>query len=61
MSDKLRVGIIGLGFIGTQKHLVGLAQHKERAEVVAFCDYDIERAEAGKAQWGNDAAYTTTD
>ena len=24
MSDKLRVGIIGLGFIGTQKHLEGL-------------------------------------
>lgn len=61
MSDKLRIGIIGLGFIGTQKHLVGLAQHKDRTEVVAFCDFDIERAEAGKAQWGNEDAYTTTD
>ena len=39
MSDKLRVGIIGLGFIGTRKHLEGLAQHKDRAEIVAFRDY----------------------
>ena len=45
MSDKLRVGIIGLGFIGTQKHLENLAQHKDRAEIVAFCDYEIDRAE----------------
>ncbi|MBE6481495.1 MAG: Gfo/Idh/MocA family oxidoreductase, partial [Actinomyces ruminicola] len=61
MSKKLRIGIVGLGFIGTQKHLVGLAQHKDKCEIVAFCDFDIERAEAGKAQWGNEDAYTTTD
>ncbi|WP_366180827.1 hypothetical protein ABXS69_01320 [Actinomyces timonensis] len=49
MSDQLRIGIVGLGFIGAQKHLVGLVQHKRLAENVAFRDFDIERAEAGKA------------
>ena len=52
MSDKLRVGIIGLGFIGTQKHLEGLAQHKDRAEIVAFCDYEIDRAEKAAPKIG---------
>ena len=53
MSDKLRVGIIGLGFIGTRKHLEGLAQHKDRAEIVAFCDYEIDRAEKARAAHGS--------
>ncbi|MDN4476081.1 Gfo/Idh/MocA family oxidoreductase [Demequina sp. SYSU T00192] len=58
---KLRVGIIGLGFIGTQKHLVGLAQHQDKAEVVAFCDYEIDRAEKALAAHGAEGAYATTD
>ena len=61
MSDKLRVGIIGLGFIGTMKHLEGLAQHKDKAEVVAFCDYQIERAEKAKEAHGSADAYACTD
>ena len=61
MSDKLRVGIIGLGFIGTRKHLEGLAQHKDRAEIVAFCDYEIDRAEKARAAHGSADSYACTD
>ena len=61
MSKKLRVGIIGLGFIGTMKHLPGLAQHKDKAEVVAFCDFDIDRAEKAQAEFGSEDSYSCTD
>lgn len=59
--SKLRVGVIGLGFIGTQKHLVGLAQHADKAEVVAFCDLDAGRAQAAQEQYGSADSYVTTD
>jgi predicted dehydrogenase len=58
---KLRIGIVGVGFIGTQKHLVGLAQHADRCEVVAFCDLDLERAEAAMKEFGSADAYVTAD
>ena len=59
--SKLRIGIIGLGFIGTQKHLTGLAQHADKAEIVAFCDFEIDRAEKAQAEHGSADSYTTTD
>ena len=59
--SKLRIGIIGLGFIGTQKHLPGLAQHADKAEIVAFCDFEIDRAEKAQAEHGSADSYTTTD
>lgn len=58
---KIRIGIVGLGFIGTQKHLVGLAQHADRAEIVGFCDLDIDRAEQAKAKYGAEDSYVTSD
>ena len=58
---KLRIGIVGLGFIGTQKHLVGLAQHADKAEIVAFCDLEIDRAEKALAEHGASGAYATAD
>lgn len=61
MTNKLRVGIVGLGFIGTQKHLPGLAQHEDKAEIVAFCDYEIERADAAREKFGAEGSYATTD
>ncbi|MBD3689738.1 Gfo/Idh/MocA family oxidoreductase [Nanchangia anserum] len=61
MSDKLRIGIIGLGFIGTQKHLVGLSQHLDRCDMVAFCDYEIDRAEKAQKEYGSDDSYACTD
>lgn len=61
MSEKLRVGIIGLGFIGTQKHLVGLSQHPDKCEIVGFCDLEIDRAESARAQHGSADSYSTVD
>lgn len=58
---KLRVGIIGVGFIATGKHLPGLANNADIAEVVAFCDLEIGRAQAAQAKWGSSDAYSTTD
>lgn len=36
--DKVRVGMIGLGGVGTWGHLPGYEQIPEEAELVAFCD-----------------------
>lgn len=58
---KLRIGIVGLGFIGTQKHLVGLSQHFDRCEIVGFCDLEIEKAETARAEFGSADSYTTTN
>jgi len=55
-----RIGIIGVGFISTYKHLPGLAGNPELAELVAICDLLPERAEAAKEKYAP-AAYTTTD
>jgi predicted dehydrogenase len=59
--SKLRIGIVGLGFIGTQKHLSGLSQHFDKCEIVAFCDLEIDRAQAAKDKYGSDDSYVTTD
>ena len=48
---KLKVGIIGCGFIANGKHLPSLAR-QEGVEVVAFCDIIIERAEASAKKYG---------
>jgi predicted dehydrogenase len=58
---KLRVGIVGLGFIGKGKHLPGLAAHSDLCEVVGFCDFELDRAEKAKELYGSADAYTTTD
>ncbi|MCC2028878.1 Gfo/Idh/MocA family oxidoreductase [Microbacterium sp. YMB-B2] len=58
---KLKVGIIGLGFIGTQKHLPGLASQSEEVEIRAFCDLELSRAENARAEFGVDESYATAD
>lgn len=57
----LRVGVIGLGFIGTAKHLPGLASLGDEVQIVAFCDLEIERAEGARANYGAEGSYATTD
>lgn len=42
---KIKVGIVGCGFIGNGKHLPNLTKNKD-VEVVAFCDIILEQAEA---------------
>jgi predicted dehydrogenase len=59
--SKLRIGIIGLGFIGTAKHLPGLASVSDEVDVVAFCDLIEERAQKAKDEFGSADAYVTTD
>jgi len=58
---KLRVGVIGVGFISIEKHLPGLAANPDLCEIVAFCDFDLAKAEAGRAKFGSADAYCTTD
>ncbi|MCL2243294.1 MAG: Gfo/Idh/MocA family oxidoreductase [Treponema sp.] len=60
MDKKLKVGIIGCGGIGRQKHLPALEGIKE-AEVMAFCDIIPERAEILCKQYGGENAKVYTD
>ena len=55
-NDMVRIGIIGCGGIANGKHMPSLKK-LNNVEMVAFCDLDIERAEAAKAKFGTaDAA-----
>ena len=58
--SKFRVGIIGVGFIGTLKHLEGLAANADLCDIVGICDLVPERAEKAKANYAPEA-YTTAD
>ncbi|WP_274649690.1 Gfo/Idh/MocA family protein [Paenibacillus humicola] len=58
--SKVRVGIIGCGGIANGKHMPSLAKVQD-AEMVAFCDLVIERAEAAKQQYGNPDARVYSD
>ena len=59
--SKFRVGIIGVGFIGTLKHLEGLGGNADLCDVVAVCDLDIDRANKAKDKFGSADSYVTTD
>ncbi|MBW7474579.1 Gfo/Idh/MocA family oxidoreductase [Paenibacillus oenotherae] len=49
--SKVRIGIIGCGGIANGKHMPSLAKVHE-AEMVAFCDIVVERAEDAKRRFG---------
>lgn len=51
MSTKLRVGIVGAGFIATRGHLPAYQRHPQ-AEVVALCDVNGDRARAVAEEFG---------
>lgn len=53
MEKKLRIGVIGCGWIANGKHMPA-QKANPRAEMVAFCDIIVERAEAAKANFGNE-------
>jgi UDP-N-acetyl-2-amino-2-deoxyglucuronate dehydrogenase len=55
--DKIRVGMIGVGGIGTWGHLVGYEQIPEEAQLVAFCDTNPE-AVKGPAEKHSAKAYS---
>lgn len=60
MAEKLKVGIIGCGGIANGKHMPAIAKIKE-AEMVAFCDIVVERAEEAAKKYGVEGAKVYED
>ena len=60
MADKIRIGIIGCGGIANGKHMPALAK-LDNAEMVAFCDIVVERAQAAAKQFGAPGAAVYED
>jgi len=60
MDKKLRIGIIGCGGIANGKHMPGLSKVEE-AEMVAFCDIVIEKAEKAAKDFGTEDAKVYSD
>ena len=57
---RLRIGIIGCGGIANGKHLPSL-KAIDRADIVAFCDLKVERAEKAAKEYGIEGAKVYTD
>ena len=57
---RFRVGIIGCGGIGQNKHMPSLSKI-ENVEIVAFCDLIEERAQMCKEKFGTPDAFVCTD
>ncbi|HSB66233.1 MAG TPA: Gfo/Idh/MocA family oxidoreductase [Anaerolineales bacterium] len=57
---KLKVGIIGCGFIANGKHLPSLARMQD-VEVVAFCDLIIQKAQDSAKKYGIPDALVCVD
>ena len=61
MGERIvKVGIIGCGGIANGKHMPGLATVKN-AQMVAFCDIEIERATKAAKDYGVSGAKVYTD
>ena len=56
----VKIGVIGCGGIANGKHLPACKQNPE-AELVAFCDIIIERAEEAKAKYGSESSKVFKD
>ncbi len=56
----VRIGVIGCGGIANGKHLPSYSKVKE-AELIAFCDIVIERAEKAKKEYGTEESKVYTD
>ena len=59
--EKLRIGIIGCGNIANTKHMPTLAKFPNLAEMVAFCDKDLEKAKSAAAKYGAEDARIYSD
>jgi Predicted dehydrogenases and related proteins len=59
-SDKVRIGIIGCGGIANGKHMPSLKKVAD-AEMVAFCDIIVEKAEVAAKQYGTPDAKVYSD
>ena len=58
--DKVRIGLIGCGGIANGKHLPAYKAN-DRAELVAFCDIIVERAEKACREYGAEGAVVYED
>ena len=56
---KVRIGIIGIGEIGTTKHLTQLCRHSDEVEIAALCDILPERCEKAIKDFGLNAKIYT--
>ena len=54
-NEKVRIGIIGCGGIANGKHMPALSK-LQNAEMVAFCDIVLERAEKAAKEYGVEGA-----
>lgn len=59
-ETKLKIGIIGCGGIANGKHMPSLAKLKT-AEMVAFCDIIVEKAEEAAKKYGTSDAKVYSD
>ncbi|MET3847501.1 MULTISPECIES: Gfo/Idh/MocA family protein [unclassified Paenibacillus] len=57
----LKIGIIGCGGIAKGKHLPALAKQRHKAEMTAFCDIELDRAELAAKEYGTEEAKVYTD
>ncbi|MCL2500261.1 MAG: Gfo/Idh/MocA family oxidoreductase [Defluviitaleaceae bacterium] len=60
MAKRLKAGIVGCGGIANGKHMPYL-QKTDKADMVAFCDIVIERAEKAANEYGAPGAKVYTD
>lgn len=58
---KWRIGIVGAGNIAQSAHLPAYEKLRDRAEIVAIADLDVERAEKAAAKFGIPAAYDSAE
>lgn len=59
--EKVRVAIVGCGGIANQKHMPSLKKFPDRAEMVAFCDINLERAQKAAKEYGAPGAKVYSD
>ena len=57
--SKVKIGIIGIGEIGTTKHLTQLCRHTDEVEIAALCDIIPERCEKAVKDFGPNAKIYT--
>lgn len=58
---KLRVGIVGLGNIAQNEHLPVYDKLRDRVEVVAFADINLERAQQAAQKFGAPHAFASAE
>ncbi|MDQ0195600.1 Gfo/Idh/MocA family protein [Paenibacillus wynnii] len=60
MSKTLKIAIIGCGGIATGKHMPSLSRQTD-AEMVAFCDIELERAQEAADKYGSEGSKVYSD